>query len=142
MMTLLPTDWKVKELRSWKLANQKIPASEAIKVKQEISELLQWGYEMARTDTSIIGVGDDHDVPSLVVRSMQGKTYAHMKTGGVYRISGYLWDSGRDRWLLRYVRIWQGIGKKLPEEDDGITPVYCHLPEDFLKEGRFLELKS
>lgn len=141
-MTLLPTDWKIKELRSWKLANQELPPNLAAKTKQEIAEILQWGYDLARADTSIIGVDDDHDTPSLVVRSMQGKTYAHIKTGGVYRISGYIWDSGRNRWLVRYVRIWQSMSKKLPEEDGKASPAYCHLPEDFLLEGRFLELKS
>lgn len=60
-----------------------------------------------------------------------GKTYFHPKTGHLYRVSDVIFDSERERWLIMYNRI-----------GDGGEVTYAHLPEDFKREGRFMEVKN
>lgn len=63
-----------------------------------------------------------------------GKTYFHAGSGHLYRIVGLVFQSEQDRWMLAYQRVSSG----------GLRtgPVFCHLPEDFEREGRFLEVKK
>ena len=82
---------------------------------------------------------DKHDEPPRIILAMQERTFFHPKTGHMYRVRGHVWDSGRDRHLLRYVRV-KGIGMSADKEDH--SKPYVHLPEDFLRAGRFLEVKG
>lgn len=69
--------------------------------------------------------------PDEVIRKAQGKIYVHLKRGHLYRVAGYGFDSERERWMLRYVRC-----------NAASEIAYFHLPEDFFREGRFLEVKE
>lgn len=63
-----------------------------------------------------------------------GKTYFHPGRGHLYEVVGIVYQSGDDRWELAYRRKTQGgllVG-----------PLFCHRPEDFLREGRFMEVKK
>lgn len=63
------------------------------------------------------------------LRPRIGRRYFHPKSGGLYRVVGYSFDSERERWVLMYQRETGGV-------------VFSHLPEDFDREGRFLEVKK
>ena len=63
------------------------------------------------------------------LRERIGRRYFHPGSGALYRVVGYAFDSQRERWMSLYQR----------ESGGG---VWAHLPEDFDREGRFLELKK
>lgn len=63
------------------------------------------------------------------IRARIGRLHYHPTTGGLYRIVGFTFDSQRERWLILY------------RSESGGT-VFSHLPEDFDREGRFLEVKK
>lgn len=63
------------------------------------------------------------------LRGRIGRRYFHPGTGSLYRVVGYVFDSQRERWMIMYQR----------ESGGG---VWAHLPEDFDREGRFLEVKK
>lgn len=63
-----------------------------------------------------------------------GKTYFHPKTGHLYMVVGTVFQSEDNRWEVAYMRISGG----------GLLrgPLFCHRPEDFDREGRFMEVKK
>ena len=63
---------------------------------------------------------------------MIGHRYFHPKTGGLYKVVGIGYDSERERWIVRYV----------PEHPDELGFEFTHLPEDFNREGRFLQVRK
>lgn len=84
-------------------------------------------------------IGNSHDDgPDRAIRDVQGKVYMHPGTGHLYRVQGYGWDAERNRWVIRYVAT--GFGKRDPDGGNNID--YFHLPEDFFRPGRFLEVKQ
>lgn len=62
------------------------------------------------------------------------KTYFHPSKGHLYKVVGITYQSEDDRWMLAYQRISSG----------GLRtgPLFNHKPEDFTREGRFLEVKK
>lgn len=64
----------------------------------------------------------------------QDKVYFHAGTGHLYKIVGIVFQSEQDRWMMAYQRVTSGGLLK--------GPVFCHLPEDFEREGRFQEVKK
>ena len=65
---------------------------------------------------------------------MLKKTYFHSKSGHLYTVTGVIFDAERGRWMLRY--------KQVNTEGETFGVEFSHLPEDFNREGRFLEVKS
>lgn len=59
-----------------------------------------------------------------------GKTYFHPKTGHLYQVVGIVFQSEDEAWMLAYRRV------------NDVGPVCTHRPEDFFREGRFLEVKK
>lgn len=66
---------------------------------------------------------------------MKGKFYFHPKTGGTYNIVGHGFDSERERWMVIYQK-WD------IKRADNVGELFFHLPEDFGREGRFVEVKG
>ena len=64
----------------------------------------------------------------------ENKVFFHPKTGSLYAVVGTIFQSETDRWMIAYQRVSKG----------GLRtgPVFCHLPEDFEREGRFMEVKK
>lgn len=62
------------------------------------------------------------------------RVFFHPKTGHLYAVVGVIFQSELDRWMIAYQRVTRG-GLKT-------GPVFCHLPEDFEREGRFMEVKK
>lgn len=63
-----------------------------------------------------------------------GKTFFHPGRGHLYEIVGIVHQAEDDRWELAYRRKTQGgllVG-----------PLHTHRPEDFFREGRFMEVKK
>lgn len=63
-----------------------------------------------------------------------GKTYFHPGRGHLYEVVGIVHQAEEDLWVLAYRRRTNGgllVG-----------PLHTHRPEDFLREGRFLEVKK
>jgi len=113
------------------------------KAKEERAEKLQKYWEAIKGGSNIPAgdlENDLHDAgPGILIECLQDRTFFHPGSGGMYRVKGFTWDSGRDRWLVRYVKL---VGFTLKEHGDQAFPAYSHLPEDFLRPGRFLEVKS
>ena len=65
--------------------------------------------------------------------AMMKKTYFHPKSGHLYTVIGIVFDSERGRWMVRY--------KQLDAHGNTFGVEFGHLPEDFEREGRFLEVK-
>lgn len=63
-----------------------------------------------------------------------GKTFFHPGRGHLYVVVGIVYQSEDDRWMLAYR--WKTQGGLL------VGPLCTHRPEDFLREGRFLEVKK
>lgn len=63
-----------------------------------------------------------------------GKMFFHPGSGHLYEVVGIVYQSEDDRWELAYRRKSSG----------GLMtgPLCCHRPEDFLREGRFMEVKK
>lgn len=61
--------------------------------------------------------------------------YFHPKTGSTYIVVGCSFDAERERWMVMY-RKWN---VRLAEPQGQF---YAHLPEDFGREGRFVEVKG
>lgn len=63
-----------------------------------------------------------------------GKTYFHPGRGHLYEVVGIVHQAEDDRWELAYRRVSRG----------GLLSgqLFCHRPEDFLREGRFMEVKK
>ena len=64
----------------------------------------------------------------------KGKVYFHPGRGHLYAVVGTVFQAQQDRWMIAYQRVFNG------EMRTG--PVFCHTPEDFEAEGRFLEVKK
>lgn len=62
------------------------------------------------------------------------KTFFHPGTGHLYVVVGLVFQSEDERWELAYRR------KKASGMMTG--PIFTHRPEDFEREGRFLEVKK
>jgi len=62
-----------------------------------------------------------------------GSRWFHPKTGGLYFIEGFSFDSERERWMIMY-------RPEQRDEDDNADFPFAHLPEDFFREGRFLQV--
>ena len=64
---------------------------------------------------------------------MVDKTFFHPGRGHLYRVIGLVFQAEDDRWELLYRKVSHG----------GVLtgPVFSHRPEDFGREGRFLEVK-
>lgn len=63
-----------------------------------------------------------------------GKTFFHPVRGHLYEVVGIVHQAEDDRWELAYRRVTRGgllVG-----------PLHTHRPEDFLREGRFMEVKK
>jgi len=71
--------------------------------------------------------------PSQHLLQMVGKRYFHPKTGHIYIVKGFSFDSERGLWMINYRNEY--------EDGDNTDFDFCHLPEDFQREGRFLEVK-
>lgn len=63
----------------------------------------------------------------------EGKVYFHSGRGHLYAVVGNVFHAEQNRWMIAYQRVSKG-GMR-------IGPVFCHFPEDFEREGRFLEVK-
>ena len=61
--------------------------------------------------------------------------YFHPKTGGTYIVVGHCFDVERERWVVMY-RKWD-VRMAEPKGQ-----IFVHLPEDFLRDGRFVEVKG
>lgn len=80
--------------------------------------------------------------PCVMTQAIQGRMFFHPGTGGLYSVNGYFWDSERNRYMVRYIKLTDlrdGKKTKLTEED---KVVHGHLLEDFLRPGRFLEVSE
>jgi len=62
-----------------------------------------------------------------------GSRWFHPKTGGLYFIEGFSFDSERERWMIMY-------RPEQRDDDDNADFLFAHLPEDFFREGRFLQV--
>lgn len=62
----------------------------------------------------------------------RGSRWFHSKTGGIYVSLGLAYDAERGRWMVGY--------QHEDDIDTGVT--YYHLPEDFLREGRFARVAT
>ena len=84
------------------------------------------------------------DVPHLNIHAdaagkkaptdLRGKVFFHPGTGSLYKVTGHSFDAERERWMVNYVRT--------NADGDVFDQTYTHLPEDFRREGRFLEVKQ
>lgn len=64
-----------------------------------------------------------------------GKTFFHPKTGSLYKVTDVGFDAERGRWMVVYIR--------LNAQGDRVGSCsFFHLPEDFLRDGRFLEVSQ
>ena len=63
-----------------------------------------------------------------------GKTYFHPGRGHLYEVVGIVHQAEDDRWEVAYRRVSRG----------GMLsgPLHTHRPEDFLHQGRFMEVKK
>lgn len=68
------------------------------------------------------------------LEKFHGKDYFHPGKGHLYVVVGTVYQSEDDRWMLAYRR--KTTGGLL------VGPVFMHRPEDFEREGRFLEVKK
>lgn len=65
--------------------------------------------------------------------NMVDNLYFHPKTRGTYVVTGHCFDAERERWMVMY-RKWS-VTMAQPHGE-----VFVHLPEDFGREGRFVEM--
>jgi len=65
-----------------------------------------------------------------------GTRWFHPKTGGLYFVEGFSFDGERERWMILYRKEQTDDCDNL---DDTDFP-FSHLPEDFFREGRFLQV--
>lgn len=65
-------------------------------------------------------------------KQLVGKKFFHPGTQHLYEIMGITFDAERERWMVRYARV-NTLG-------DIIGIDFSHLPEDFGREGRFIEV--
>lgn len=74
---------------------------------------------------------DDHDAgPPAHIAELCNTLWFHPGQCKVYRIHDIGWDAERNRWMIHYTN-WISEGH-----------VYTHLPEDFLREGRFIRVSD
>lgn len=77
------------------------------------------------------------DGPDQIIRDMNGNHYFHPGRKRVYRVGYSIYDAERERWLVSYSEVELDPFKA----DAGRVPqVYAHLPEDFLRPGRFIQI--
>lgn len=72
--------------------------------------------------------------PSKLDTAFVGKTYFHPGTGHLYDVLGIVFQSEDERWMLAY--------RRRKSSGVHIGPLFLHRPEDFSREGRFLEVKK
>lgn len=73
----------------------------------------------------------------IIDKKMIGSRWFHLKSGVIYVVTGFGYDSQRERWMISYQR------EVRDDRDDGTTDFpFHHLPEDFHSEGRFLRVNS
>lgn len=74
---------------------------------------------------------------------LRDKVFFHPKTGHMYKVEGHIFDAERGRWMVTYRRVKPMTGSTTGEDlfAEYADQTYAHLPEDFLREGRFLEVK-
>lgn len=107
-------------------------------VKDALTEAANF-FAMLGTD----GPNNHDQGPEPAILDAQGKYFVHPGTGGLYQVQGHGWDAERERWMLRYVK--QALGKDGDAKRSGAAWIrvdYFHLPEDFFRKGRFIEVKS
>lgn len=63
-----------------------------------------------------------------------GKKYFHPKTGKLYEVVGFGIDSQRELWLVHYRQTASTV-----DGFEGFT--FTHTIAEFIREGRFLEVK-
>lgn len=74
--------------------------------------------------------------------SEKGAIYLHVGTQTLYKVVGVGWDSERDRWTIRYRAVNRDPDVSCEDEWGPNTDFdFHHLPEDFFREGRFIEVK-
>lgn len=64
-----------------------------------------------------------------------GRTFLHVSSRVLYVTTGISRDAERDRWMVKY--------REYDLNSNSLVGVeFAHLPEDFEKEGRFVEVAS
>lgn len=91
---------------------------------------LDWAGEY--TDSQEHCWADSQRIWPSKLNAKIGKVYFHSGKGHLYEIIGISYQAEDDRWMLAYRQVTKG-GLKT-------GPVFCHRPEDFEREGRFMEV--
>ena len=96
-------------------------------------QLPKWDSNTNTIDDNEVFSDSQGDYPSRVNKYV-GSVYFHPKSGHLYEVVGICFQSEDNRWMVCYSRVTKG-GLKT-------GPMFTHRLEDFLREGRFLEVKK
>lgn len=77
---------------------------------------------------------DSQNIWPSKLGKLVGEVFYHPKTGHLYTVIGMVFQSELNRWMVAYRRVTKG-GMQT-------GPLFCHMPEDFEREGRFLPVKK
>lgn len=98
----------------------------------ELNNDLNWNWNGGALTENHISFKDAAENWPSTLKKHEGKLFYHAGTKHLYQIIGVTYQSEDDRWMLAYKRVTKG--------GVCVGPVFNHRPEDFFREGRFMEV--